>query len=408
MARKVLITTSSRWFSVARLALAFGRAGCVVEAVCPPGNPVSLTRVVQASYTYTGLTPLRSLRAAILSSKPDIIVPCDDLTMRQLHCLYDTAIQSGTDASKRLCELIRFSLGDPASYPITESRDEFMALVREEGIQTPEARTVISAKEVEDWIAQHGLPAVLKADGTSGGEGVRIVHTLEDAIRAYRMLHAPLSTLVVAKRTLLDHDRNCILPWLWQRQRSVSIQSFVTGPDANVAIACWQGEILASVSVEVLQTWRPKGPATIIRLIRNDAMLEASGKILRRLKFSGLCGFDFIIDKLTGDALLLEMNARATQTCPLPLGSSRDTVASLCSMLSGKFEQGTPIELRGDTIALFPLAWQGDTSSEIFQSAYHDIPWEEPELVRQGLKQTRDLSRDKWIRVFSKVGLYQR
>ncbi len=320
--------------------------------------------------------------------------------------MYESAVKSDKDASKALCELIRFSLGDPAGYAITESREQFMALVREEGIRTPEARTVNSIDEVEDWVARHGLPAVLKADGTSGGEGVRIVHTLQNAIRAYRMLRAPLSTAIVAKRTCLDRDWNCVLPWLWQHERSVSIQSFVTGRDANVAVACWQGEILSSLSVEVLQTWRPKGPATIIRLIKNDEMLNSAEKILGRLKFSGLCGFDFMIDIATDDPFLIEMNARATQTCPLPLGGGRDLVASLCSMVTGHLQYSASIELRGDTIALFPLAWQGDTSSEIFQSAYHDIPWEEPELVRRGMKQVKDFPREKWMRALARFGLY--
>src|SRR6185312_5017587 len=122
MARKVLIATSCRWFSAARLAMAFNRAGCIVEAVCPAGHPALSTRTLQARYPFRELTPLRSLRVAILSSKPDIIIPTDDLVMTQLHRLYNLSAMSAKDESKTVCEVIRFSLGDPSGYATTESQ----------------------------------------------------------------------------------------------------------------------------------------------------------------------------------------------------------------------------------------------------------------------------------------------
>ena len=406
MAPGILIASTSRWFSVARIAMAFGRERFNVDAVCHPGHPVLSTRALRKSYSYNALTPLHSFRTAILSSKAELIIPCDDLAMHHLHRLYELSMNSnGADDSKHLCKVLECSLGNPAGYSITESRDNFMAAVYQEKIRAPETKTLASAEEVETWLSKFGFPAVLKADGTSGGEGVKVVHTLQEARRAYRTLHAPLATIVVAKRACLDRDWNCVRPWLAQRKRAVSIQSFVTGLDANMAIACWQGEILSSISVKVLQTWKPKGPATIVRLLENNEMYQAAEKILRKLKFSGLCGLDFMIDKTTGAAYLIEMNARATQTCTLQLGPGRSLITSLCSALTGQPMQETPSKIHGETIALFPLAWHGDTSSQLFQSAHQDVPWEEPELVRQGFAQPRNLSREKWVRLFSRMGL---
>lgn len=407
MARKVLIATSCRWFSAARLAIAFGKAGCAVEVLCPPDHPVLSTRVIHRHHIYNGLTPLRSLQAAILSARPDLVVPCDDLMMRQMHRLHALSCEKENQTSQMVRSLLESSLGAPAGYPYTESRDRFIELVREEKIQTPETQTVQSVEEVESWLAGNGFPAVLKADGTSAGEGVRIVENVTDAVRAYRTLRSPLQTVVVAKRAWVDRDWNGVIPWLSRRPRAISIQSFVTGPDTNVAIACWQGEILASLSVEVLETWKPKGPATIIRLIKNDAMLQVATKILRRLNFSGLCGFDFILDAASGQPLLLEMNARATQTCSLPLGPGGDLIAALCAKFADGPIHTSTLELPGDTVALFPLAWEGDTASEIFQSAYADIPKEEPELVRLGMNQKKAMSNAKWARLFSKLGIYE-
>jgi carbamoylphosphate synthase large subunit len=407
MAPRILLVTTCRWFSATRIAMAFDRAGCTVEAVCPAGHPLLVTSANKRTYTYQPLAPLRSLRAAIRVSRPDFIVPCDDLAMRHLHRLYEAVSNADDDSSVTLRNLIQFSLGDPASYAITDSRDRFMALVYEEGVRAPETKTVYSVDEVKQWLSMFGFPAVLKADGTSGGEGVRVVHTMDEAIRAYEFLRVPLPGLVVAKRAIFDHDWTGVVPRLSGAERAVSIQSFVAGPDANMAIACWQGKILSSISVEVLQAWRPKGPATIVRVIENSEMYRAAEKLLRRLRFSGLCGVDFLIDRKNGDAHLIEMNPRATQTCTLPVGGNSDMVASLSSEIRGQPMRERQLSGIGETFALFPLAWHGDTSSDLFRYAHHDIPWKEPELVREGFEQRTRPSKERLKNLFLRFGLLQ-
>ena len=411
MAPKVLLATTCRWFSTARLAMAFRRVGCEVDLVCPPNHPAFSTHALQHRYRYHGVSPQQSFRNAMLQSASDVMVPCDDVAMRHMHRLYSAASQNTDSNAKAICELLRLSMGDPNGYPVTESREKFMALVREVGVRVPETKTVNSPNQVEQWLGHFGFPAVLKADGTSGGEGVKIVNTLPEALRAYEILHAPLATVVAAKRTLIDRDSNCIVPWLLQHPRQVSIQRFVAGPDATVAVACWQGEVLASFDADVLQTTKPKGPATIVRLCKDGDRLDAIKKIVRKLGFTGLCGFDFMIDAAKGDAYLIEMNARATQTCSLPLGPQRALISAFCSAFTGQPFFDVPLQLAGDTIALFPMAWQGDTSSDLFQSSYLDLPMGEPDLVSLGMKQIQvtfqDKLKQKWVHLFSKLGLHQ-
>jgi hypothetical protein len=50
--------------------------------------------------------------------------------------------------------------------------------------------------------------------------------------------------------------------------------------------------------------------------------------------------------------------------------------------LTGKEIQPVPKVTENETIALFPQEWARDPKSEFLQSAYHDVPWEEPELIR--------------------------
>ena len=77
--------------------------------------------------------------------------------------------------------------------------------------------------------------------------------------------------------------------------------------------ACRDGEILASVTVEVLASQRPAGAATVLRLVRNDEIERASCLMARRLRLNGFHGLDFIIEEGTDAPYLIEMNPRATQ-----------------------------------------------------------------------------------------------
>jgi hypothetical protein len=402
MGSNILLATTCRWFSTARLAAALQRAGCRVDVVCPGNHCVETLHLLEKTYRFDALRPVRSLRAALLATRADLVIPCDDQAMRYLHRVHEDA-RAGGPESAWLLQTLEFSLGDPTGYAITQSRDAFMATIYQEGIAAPETRMVASLEAMNRWIEQFGMPAVLKADGTSGGEGVMIVQTPAEAAAAFRLLQAPVSTAVAAKRALIDGDRTCVLPWLEQRRRVVSIQSFVAGPDANMAVAAFQGRILSSLSVEVLKTARAKGPATVVRVIENLQMRQAAEKILARLGFTGLCGFDFMLDPQSGDAYLIEMNARATQTCTVTLGPGRDAVAAIASVLTGRLEPSAPLPMRGDTIALFPGAWQHDATDPLFEQAYPDIPWESPALVRYGMQQIQRQPKDKWLELALKM-----
>jgi hypothetical protein len=89
----------------------------------------------------------------------------------------------------------------------------------------------------------------------------------------------------------------------------------------------------------------------------------------------------------------------------LALGAGRDIPAALCSAVSGEpVRVSSPITEK-DTIALFPQEWIRDSASPYLRSAYHDVPWEEPELIRDCIgareKQRSWLSRKDTIGALS-------
>jgi len=400
----VLIATTRRWYPTARLGMALANAGCVVHSVCPSGHPLSTTGALQQMHTYSGLRPLKSFQAAIEATQPNFIVPGDDLATDHLHQLHSELRQR--NAADSVCDLIERSLGASVGFPVVYARTEFIKLAGQIGIRVPDTEIVQNVVGLKRWIERAGLPTVLKTNGSSGGDGVRIVRTWCEAENAFRRLQAPPLLARAAKRALIDRDFTLVWPSVMRHRHTVNAQVFVTGREATSTVVCRDGSVLASLHFEVVKKVHARGHATVVRVIKNAEMSTAVEKIVRRLSLSGLHGFDFMIESDTGDAFLIEMNPRATQVGHLSLGRGRDLPAALSALLSGEARRVTPKVTENDTIALFPQEWLRDPGSRFLKSAYHDVPWEEPALVgdclRKGRKQ--DVARSKdWLPVPSGI-----
>jgi hypothetical protein len=402
----VLVVTTTRWSATARLAMALARAGYNVEALCPARHPVEKTSAVRRTHTYRGLMPLMSLTDAIAASKPDLIVPGDDLATRHLYHLYDRKRLEG-NGGESVCALITRSLGAPDGFPVVCARASLIESALQEGIRVPKTEVILNDKDLSRWLAQSGFPTVLKANGTTGGVGVRIVNTVEEAEHAFRLLQAPPLFARAVKRALMNSDRTLLWPSLLRRQSVVNGQMFVPGQEATSMIACWEGKVLASLQFEVLKKKGPFAPATVVRLIENAEMSHAARRMANRLKLSGLHGFDFMLEEHTQKPYLIEINPRATQVGHLTLGPGRDLPAALYAAISGEPIRPAPKLTEHDTITLFPQEWITDPTSPFLKSSYHDVPWEEPELVRAcvhtGLKRGFKYFQHNWLIAHSKA-----
>lgn len=355
--------------------------------------------LVQRLHSYNALRPLQSVSNAISNANPDLLVPCDDLAAKHLHELHKECLLKGNPSRSTLIES---SVGAPEYFDLIDARAPFLKLAQAEAIRVPETCVLTSPAELQKHVTQMKFPLVLKADGTSSGEGIAIVSTLKEAENAFHALQEPPSLLRTIKWLFLNNDLRSVRPTLLRRRSIVNVQQFVSGREATSLVACWKGEVLAGLHFEVLCEQEAAGPASVLRLIDNCEMSTAAEKMARRLQLSGLHGFDFMLERDTGKAFLIEMNPRATQVGHLALGPGRDLPAALYASVTETALRSSAKRTENDVIVLFPEAWLRNPTSPFLISGYHDVPWEEPDLVRYCLrgrhKFNKWLSRQKFLR----------
>jgi hypothetical protein len=376
MGCKILLSTTVSWASTARHAAGFALTGAEVEALAPRHAPVTASRYVSASYVHRPILGLASLRQAIERAAPDLIVPCDDRAVANLLKLY--AREAGRTP---VSGLIERSLGRPERYSQVMSRTASLAIARGLGIRVPETYPVAGEEVLERCLDVLGLPAVLKVDGSWGGEGVVVAKTREEARSAFHKLASPPSRIRSLGRALRRRDSHHLLTALTPRRGRVSIQRFLHGRPAASAFACWQGEVKAAIYYDVLVADGAIGPPSVIRRIDDPDMAEATQRLANHFGLSGLHGLDFIREE-TGTAHLIEINPRATQGGTLPFGPGRDLAAALSGCVMPGAAARDPIA--SDTVVFFPRQWLRDPADAL--EGHHDVPWDDPAILRAALQ----------------------
>lgn len=388
---KLTLVAAKWWPLSARLAMTLVRQGCRVSALCPPGHPLRHVAGLERIEPYHGVRSIRALSRALHELDPDVVLPCDDGVVAQLHALH------AADAT--LKPLIERSLGDPQSFPIAANRFRLLEVAAELDILVPETRRAASTADLISW-HQHVAPsAALKIDGECGGNGVRICSSLEESMAAWRELTAPASLATAWKRLIINRDPLALWAYRHRRPLDVTIQRLVRGRPANAMLACRNGELLAVLCVAVLASEGATGAATVIQRIGNEAMERAAQRLVARLNLTGFYGLDFMIESGTDIPYLIEMNPRCTQLGHLRFASAPSLAETFVAALRGEPPNtaGEPLPL--DAIALFPQALNALHGQRRASAggSYLDVPWDEPaliaELKKDGWPERRRLSR---------------
>ena len=377
-APRVLLMDTARWAAPARLAVDFSRAGADVSFLCPRHHPILKARAKVRTFHFSSLHPLDSIQAAMETSNPDIVIPCDDRSVQFLHQLHAHAALEGRS---NIVDLVSHSLGAASGFQIVSSRYELMSIARQEGLRVPETCAIDAPCDVARLQRRQRFAWVMKVDGTSGGRGVKFAQTPQDAERFLIEARRLYGTSRIIKRLIVNRDSFLLRPW-WNRSKpAVIAQAYISGRPANCAVVCWEGRVLAGISVHAVSAEGAAGQAIVVRVVDSPDMMQAAERIASRLGLSGFFGLDFVIEEGTGNAYLIEMNPRSTPLCHLRLGKGRDMIGALCAQLSGEPLRDLAPDTENDLIAYFPQAWT--SRSEYLQSSFQDIPRDEPELTEE-------------------------
>ena len=395
---KALIITTVHWPATTRLGLALIESGFAVAAVAVPDHGLRRLPGLDASFVCRSHFRLAAtVRHAIETWSPDIVIPGDDPSLQALHELHSRAKAGQGHRPARMMDLIETSLGDPAHFSLVAKRSAFTALAKADGIRIPVTETPTDVADLRARLAGATFPKVLKVDGTWGGLGVRIVHNVDEAERAFVDLASLPKWSRIAKRIVQGLDFAPLQVRLTGEAPTVTLQEFIHGRPANCAVLCWKGHVLAELSVEVLQTGVETGPSTVVRVVDNQEMKDVATHVVRRLNLSGFCGFDFMRDD-AGFMHLLELNARTTQICHLALSEQTDMLGALYAQLTGTARRRLA-SAKHDVIAFFPQEYWRDPASSYLSSAYHDVPWQAPQVIAAYLQPPRHHWLDELLHV---------
>ena len=373
---RILLATTGALPSTARLALELHDTGARVSLISPRNHPGRVLDIFDSRTIYRAIAPCRSLEAALLRVGPDLVIPCDERAVRDLHQLYRETGHRG------LRLLIQRSIGPAETFPVVTSRAELLDLARRHGVRVPPSAPLPSVRALDEWMAGNAVPFALKADGSWSGFGVRIISDPARARVAFAEMTRRASGRLALREMVLEGNNFALRSWLKGERPAMSAQGYIDGWPANIGVACWQGEVLAAICAESVSTLSTTGPSTVARIIDNPEMKDSARRIVKALGLSGLVGFDFMIEAATGAAYLIEMNPRCTPICAVRLGSGRDLAESLVARLTHRTPRERPAKTERDILVFFPDTWQVDPGNPYLHTGYHDVPWDQPDLVR--------------------------
>lgn len=388
---RILFTDTKRWAVGVRAGMVFAKLGCEVAMLCPSeGHPAHTVDAIRHRFAYNGFTPLESLRRAIRSFRPHLILPTCDRGVNHLHRLH---AQAQARNEHEIAAAIERSLGPPSAYPVVSNRYELLKLAHEEGILIPETMALRGEDDLRR-ADRLGLPLVIKSDGTWGGSGVAVARNQREIRPAYFKLRGRRGIAWLIKELALNRDRGNTLNDWRSFNPTLIAQSWVDGCPANCVVACWEGKVLAGIAVKVVSSRGERGPATVVEIVAGPEMLRAAERIARRLNLSGFFGLDFMIERNSGTAYMIEMNPRCTQACSLELGTGRNLPVAMCARLAGVPEPITQPVTTLRHIAYFPkpAATPGAGQGIPEWSYYYDVPPDVPEFIERLIYQWNDRS----------------
>jgi hypothetical protein len=358
-----LILSLRNWLGASRLPRAFERAGWEVSTLSFPSLLLDRCRHTSSRFFLPDRGSedelIAATRCALIAARPAIVVPGDEAATELLQAVAATARRELPDGDPLLV-MLQDSVGDFSKHVVLRDRRALANLAGQLGVRAPAYAVIRSRDDAFAFAEKHELPVVLKAEESFAGLGVSICR--DDAA-----LDTAILRMTASKPRALSEG--------------LLVQSFVPGKTAMRAVVAWRGQVLSGLSAIKVETHPTgTGPSSVVEFIEHAEMMKTVQAMVAALSFSGFASLDFILDA-AGAAHLLELNARPTPICHLGHYLGQDLCVSLREALAGNIHTDSDPAGLPKKVALFPQEWVRDPSSPHFKDAFHDVPWEDPDLV---------------------------
>ena len=147
------------------------------------------------------------------------------------------------------------------------------------------------------------------------------------------------------------------------------------------AVIAWRGEVLAGLSAIKLETHPDTtGPSSVVQFIEQAEMRATARAMISALGYSGFASLDFILDA-QNQAHFIELNSRPTPICHLGDYLGLDLCVRLREAIEGKRSADADPAGLPKKVTLFPQEWIRNANSPHFADSFHDVPWDDPEMV---------------------------
>lgn len=356
---RILLVSYEKWATCSRLPKAFSLAGFDVAVCATEDDPVQISRFNSQRY-FIPLSDIDNIDKlldyiiqACTSYKPDFLLAVDEKAIRLLTYLYHFATNEENKIPEYITTLIVKSKGNPTYYEHTINKYLITELAHNIGIRVPRQRAVESLTEIFDFVNENGFPLVLKNAFGYAGVYVAVCKDKDEVEMAFN--HLSQNGLILA-------------------------QSYINGMPALTNASAYDGELLECAHFLKLKTYPDfKGPSSVVQHIELEEMHTATSKFIRHVGYSGIISLDFMLDD-KNNAYLIECNPRPIPVSHLGRVVGKDIFKALYCALNGAIYASGSFQEK--VIALFPKELARDMNSCYLYDAYHDVPWDEPRVLR--------------------------
>ncbi|MGE5088236.1 MAG: hypothetical protein ACM3QY_03840 [Candidatus Levyibacteriota bacterium] len=378
-ASALLVSTAMHAPAPARMARCLATAGFEVSALAPRDSLVAKSRYVRRighlPQNATAGQWVHGFAATVKATAPALVLPCDDTSFRLMQLIVLAPPRNLQPALQRELALrVTASLGSPAFYRASVDKTLLCPAAAALGVRVPPYVVVEDRREAEAFAGEHGYPVVAKRGHSTAGEGVAICSNAMELAQAFATLRLPDPTGIV------DVDGRRLL-----------VQAHIPGRIQYYAGVAWKGGLISGMGVEKV-AGVPKGPSTVSRYFRSDALRDFSSRLARGFGINGIFAPEFAIHERSGEPYLLELNRRMTHGTHRGAAMNVDVGAALhCALSGAPMTTRTDLDEGEEHLCVhFPSEWLRDPESAWLRDHPVDVPWDEPELIEAMLAMRRN------------------